>query len=85
MKGMNPHTEIEMLSKIKNWWQDRKLKKLTAPSRHMSFTTEQLEKAYHLGYTDGKRDGIAIAREQATKSLKEVLWHQNQAEKTRRR
>ena len=29
-------------------------------------------------YNDGKRDGLAIAREQATKSLKEILWQQNQ-------
>lgn len=46
-----------------------------------SFTREQLEKAqrlgYDIGYNDGKRDGLAIAREQATKSLKEILWQQN--------
>lgn len=41
------------------------------------YTREQLENAYKLGYNDGKHDGLAIARDQATKSLKEILWQQN--------
>ena len=42
------------------------------------YTREQLANAYRLGYNDGRRDGLSVAREQATKSLKEILWQQNQ-------
>lgn len=44
-----------------------------------TFTFQQLENAYKLGYTDGKRDGLAIAREQATRSLREILKSQNKS------
>ena len=33
--------------------------------------------AYSIGYNDGRSDGLSIARRQATKSLKEILWQQN--------
>ena len=49
-----------------------------------TYTREQvlslMEKARAIGYTDGKRDGLAIAREQATKSLREILKSQNQSQ-----
>lgn len=76
-----------MLKKIKQWLERRKTTKLNKKLGHRFdaglplpeiYTREQIEKAYLLGYTDGKRDGLTIAREQATKSLKEILWHQNQ-------
>lgn len=51
------------------------------PELPNTYTYAQLENAWKLGYTDGKRDGLAIAREQATKSLKEILWQQNKTKK----
>ena len=33
--------------------------------------------AYNIGYNDGKRDGLTIARQQATKSLQSILKAQN--------
>lgn len=72
-----------MLKKIKRWWTSRKhraelnrLKLVTQPT----YTLEQLENVYRIGYNDGKRDGLVVAREQATNSLKEILWHQNQSQ-----
>lgn len=66
-----------MIRKIKQWWTNRK-KKLDIPSYMKdTYTMQQMESAYRLGYNDGKRDGLNIAREQATKSLKEILWQQN--------
>lgn len=71
-----------MIKKIKVWFQMRKLKRanpyLHTTTPNQLYTREQLEKAFVLGYNDGKRDGLAIAREQAIKSLKEILWQQNQ-------
>lgn len=71
-----------MIQKIKNWLRlrrDRKVAvKLAQEYVGDVHTRQQVEKAYVLGYNDGKRDGLAIAREQATKSLKEILWQQNQ-------
>lgn len=40
-----------------------------------------VQTAHDVGYTDGKRDGISIARKAATNSLKEVLWEQKQNQK----
>lgn len=31
----------------------------------------------NIRYNDGKRDGLAIARSQAIKTMKEILWQQN--------
>jgi len=59
-----------MVKKIKAW-----IARVRTPVE--GYTREQLEQAYTLGNNDGKRDGLTIAREQATKSLKEILWHQN--------
>lgn len=66
-----------MLKKIKLWWINRKHKQPEIAVEFKSYTYEQLKNAYQLGYTDGKRDGLNIARVQATKSLKEILWQQN--------
>jgi hypothetical protein len=69
-----------MIQKIKRWWHQRKFNKhITKAVKNETYTREQMEKVYYLGYNDGKRDGLAIAREQATKSLKEILWQQNQS------
>lgn len=69
-----------MIKKIRNWWYKRRgdfgiVQVYTAPEE--SYTRKQLENAYKLGYNDGKHDGLAIARDQATKSLKEILQWQN--------
>ena len=69
-----------MIQKIKQWLKNRKLRKV---SRQLGsegvdvYTREQVEKVYYLGYNDGKRDGLSIAREQATRSLREILKSQN--------
>lgn len=61
----------------------KKIKQFIRRNRKISFsdevtyTRDSVEKAYLLGYNDGKRDGLTIARQQATKSLKEILWQQN--------
>lgn len=67
-----------MIKKIKLWWKNRGRKSEPTEVDPNSFTREQLENAYNVGYNDGKRDGLTIARVQATKSLKEILWQQNQ-------
>lgn len=68
-----------MLRKLKQkftlWRLNRGIRPFKPPVE--AYTREQLEKAFLLGYTDGKRDGLTVAREQATKSLKEILWQQN--------
>lgn len=69
-----------MIKKIRNWWYRRKgdfgvVKVYNAPEE--SYTRQQLENAYKLGLTDGKQEGLRIAREQAQKSLQEILRHQN--------
>lgn len=71
-----------MIKKIKQrfilWKLNRKVKPFEPPIETQTYTQEQVENAYILGYNDGKRDGLAIARQQATKSLKEILQWQNQ-------
>lgn len=64
-----------MIKKIRGWF--RRKRKVSHNIKGL-YTREQLENVYKLGYNDGKRDGLAIAREQASKSLKEILWQQNQ-------
>lgn len=69
-----------MIRKIKLWWINRRNKEKLNPEvtvEEKTFTYKQLKNAYLLGYNDGKRDGLTVAREQATKSLKEILWQQN--------
>lgn len=61
-----------MIKKIRQW--------LTARRTYRDIG-KQLDTAYNVGYNDGKRDGLTIARDQATKSLKEILWQQNKQEK----
>lgn len=73
-----------MIRKIIKWWKLRRPvtayeDNLLRPETY--YTREQLENAYRLGYTDGRKDGLTIAREQATKSLKEILWQQNKPTK----
>jgi hypothetical protein len=67
-----------MIPKIKSWWHSRRLNHNKIATSPDSFTREQLVNAYKLGYNDGKRDGLTVAREQATKSLREILKTQNQ-------
>lgn len=70
-----------MIKKIKQWYYNRKTKQQLGVEGSNLYTREQIEKVYLLGYNDGKRDGLAIAREQATKSLKEILQWQNKSQK----
>lgn len=67
-----------MIKKIRSWFRRRKHTLTVVDVTNKTYNYEQLKNAYSLGYNDGKRDGLAIAREQATKSLKEILWQQNQ-------
>lgn len=63
------------MKRIINWFRNRRQK---SQETKQSYTMQQMENAFMLGYNDGKRDGLAIARQQALKSLKEILWAQNQ-------
>lgn len=75
-----------MLKKIKQWFRDRAVRRdptvLSIKEEVETYTRKQMEQAYKLGYNDGKRDGLTVAREQATKSLKEILWQQNENHKS---
>lgn len=71
-----------MFKKIKLWWNNRqelnkKLSNLT--HKEEKYSRDVVENAYKLGYTDGRRDGLSIARAQATRSLREILKTQNQS------
>lgn len=69
-----------MVQKIKQWLKLRRLHRHTQQQlspQQDTYTYEQVVNAYTAGYNDGKRDGIAVARELATKSLKEILWQQS--------
>lgn len=66
-----------MIKRIKTWWKLRRPVN-TYESSPDFYTLEQLENAFRMGYNSGKRDGLAIARIQAIKSLKEIVWQQNQ-------
>lgn len=72
-----------MISKLKRWLAIRKENKMyrqrfdAGMPLPFMYTQKQLEEHGSIRYNDGKRDGLAIAREQATKSLKEILWQQN--------
>lgn len=71
-----------MIKKIKQWvWKRRFNKAKDELLDNETYTREQLEKVYQFGYNDGRRDGLSIARQQATKSLKEILSWQNQNKK----
>lgn len=72
-----------MFKKIKQWWKLHRKNNIYQSYEPEMYTREQLEKAFQLGYTDGKRDGLAIARDQATQSLKEILWEQNKQGKSK--
>ena len=66
-----------MLRKIRLWWMNHRKKAPVTEVEQKTYTQKELgillENAYKVGYTDGRRDGLAIAREQATKSLSEIL------------
>lgn len=72
-----------MIRKIKQWWIHRYHPERESVKQYerIGYSYEELEKAYKLGYNDGKRDGLSVARQQATKSLKEILWQQNNQKK----
>lgn len=72
-----------MIRKIKQWWIHRYHPEREPVKQYerIGYSYEELEKAYKLGYNDGKRDGLSVARQQATKSLKEILWQQNNQKK----
>ena len=75
-----------MIQKIKQWLKTRRSESLPTDKPEL-YTRRQVElivdDAVSAAYNDGKRDGLAIAREQATKSLKEILWQQNKQNKTK--
>lgn len=69
-----------MLKRIKQWLSKRKtpvIEMAAPPELPNMYTQEQVEKAYKVGYNDGRRDGLAVARQQALKSLKEIVQWQN--------
>lgn len=74
-----------MINKIKQWLRDRRAKRdptvLSMREEPVTYSEEHLDNAYRLGYNEGRRDGLSIARQQATKSLKEILTWQNQTKK----
>lgn len=69
-----------MIKKILNHIKTRRAQ-LATPKQQEAFTRGEviqlLEETRRIAYNDGKRDGLSIAREQASKSLKEILWQQN--------
>lgn len=67
-----------MIKKIRNWLKRRRLPEVTPELYTREEVLRAMERAKAIGYNDGKRDGLTVAREQATKSLKEILWQQNQ-------
>ena len=70
-----------MIRKILNYIKTRRTQ-LSAPVQQETYTRDEvinlLAETRRVAYNDGKRDGLSVAREQATKSLKEILWQQNQ-------
>lgn len=75
-----------MIRKIRQWLDRRKANKaykqrFDAGMSIPSYTVEEVKKligeAKVVAYNDGKRDGLSIAREQATRSLREILKSQN--------
>ena len=70
-----------MIRKILNKWKNRKLKGTATGLGEVpvteAYTREQMEKVYALGHADGKREGLAIAKQQALASVKEILRQQN--------
>lgn len=80
-----------MIRKIKQWWLGYKIRRSEGTAYSLSqpevapesdmYTYEQLENAYRIGYNDGRAEGLSVARQQAVKSLKEILSWQNQSKK----
>lgn len=70
-----------MIEKIKQWLRRKKNAPVTPPEQRL-YTYDQLMKIAEdygqVRYNEGKSDGLAMARQQATKSLKEILQWQNQ-------
>lgn len=66
-----------MLKKIRLWLLNRRYKPAEIEVSEKTYTYEQVMKAYKLGYNDGKTAGLRVAREQAQKSLSEILRVQN--------
>jgi len=70
-----------MIRKIKQWYLNKRYGRPELAPESKTYTYDHLEKAYMLGYNEGRRDGLSVARQQATKSLKEILWQQNNQRK----
>lgn len=70
-----------MIRKIRTWWHNRKLKGTATGLGEVPvaefYTREQMEKVYAIGHSDGKREGLAIAKQQALASVREILRQQN--------
>ena len=71
-----------MIQKIKQWLKTRRSELPTEQFQEV-FTREEviqlLAETRQVAYNDGKRDGLNIAREQATRSLREILKSQNKS------
>lgn len=63
-----------MIQKIRSWF---KRKPSVINSTRKMYTYEQVTKAMDIAFTDGKRVGLEIAKQQAARSFSEILRHQN--------
>ena len=63
-----------MIRKIKSWL--KKKPSVINPTTRM-YTYEQVQKAMDIAFTDGKRVGLEIAKQQAARSFSEILRQQN--------
>ena len=63
-----------MIRKIKSWF--KKKPSVINPTTRM-YTYEQVQKAMDIAFTDGKRVGLEIAKQQAARSFSEILRQQN--------
>lgn len=76
-----------MIRKLKAWLERRKANKMMADRFDAgmplpeTYSREQVETAYNMGFKDGRKDGLAIAKDQALRSLKDILKQQNQTKR----
>lgn len=59
-------------------WLTRRRRPLVPDHFTRERVKEMLDDAYQVGYTDGKREGIALSRQLAENQLRSILWQQNQ-------
>lgn len=66
-----------MIRKLKQWWHRHRNQPSVIKNTQKMYTYEQVKKAMDIAFTDGKRVGLEIAKQQAAKSLGEILRQQN--------